>query len=342
MAGIKYDKNAIRNWVIYKITSPSGRIYIGKTSNYKSRILHYKNITCKCQAILYKSLKKYGYNNHIIEIIDEFCSNNGYANGKEIFWIRSYMSNYSKWPEMRGLNLTDGGEGTVGRKATKEQILKQKERLKISPNKGHNKPHTEETKKKMKEAQQRRINRKDYVSPRKGIKVTDENKKKLSILNTGKKGHWLGKKFSEAHCRNMSLARKGKPNLSARGKIKTPEEKEKLSKALKGKPAWNKGIRSSEATKKKLSEYFTGRPNYKKRKKLLVYDKNLFFIKEVSGVGVASKEFNVGESTILRFLSGETISPRKYIFKYKDESKYKLYSFNRSVFNRVDLKEKIA
>jgi len=70
--------------------------------------------------------------------------------------------------------------------------------------------------------------------------------------------------------------------------------------------------------------------------------KNLFFIKEVSGIGVASKEFNVGESTILRFLSGEIISPRKYIFKYKDESKYKLYSFNRSVFNRVDLKEKIA
>ena len=45
----------------------------------------------------------------------------GYANGKEIFWIRSYMSNYSKWPEMRGLNLTDGGKERLVEKLPKNK-----------------------------------------------------------------------------------------------------------------------------------------------------------------------------------------------------------------------------
>jgi predicted GIY-YIG superfamily endonuclease len=36
---------------IYKITSPSGRIYIGKTTNLKERLKHYKYLKCKTQPI---------------------------------------------------------------------------------------------------------------------------------------------------------------------------------------------------------------------------------------------------------------------------------------------------
>ena len=32
-----------KKWVIYKITSPSNRIYIGITSNLKKRLSYYKN-----------------------------------------------------------------------------------------------------------------------------------------------------------------------------------------------------------------------------------------------------------------------------------------------------------
>lgn len=58
---------------IYKITSPSGRIYIGQTHNYRKRINHYRRLLCKKQYMLYNSFKKYGFENHVFEILKE-CS----------------------------------------------------------------------------------------------------------------------------------------------------------------------------------------------------------------------------------------------------------------------------
>lgn len=56
---------------IYKITSPSGKIYIGQTVNFKRRMQKYKSLLCKKQSKLYSSLLKYGFENHKIEIIFE-------------------------------------------------------------------------------------------------------------------------------------------------------------------------------------------------------------------------------------------------------------------------------
>lgn len=55
---------------IYKITSPSGRIYIGQTSNYHKRLISYKGLHCKKQRRLYNSFLKYGYVNHTFEFIE--------------------------------------------------------------------------------------------------------------------------------------------------------------------------------------------------------------------------------------------------------------------------------
>jgi group I intron endonuclease len=54
---------------IYMITSPTGRIYVGSTIDVEKRHQDYKYLDCKTQSKLYNSLKKYGYENHIIEII---------------------------------------------------------------------------------------------------------------------------------------------------------------------------------------------------------------------------------------------------------------------------------
>ena len=56
---------------IYKITSPSGRVYIGESKNIHSRWKSYKNLSCKGQRKLLNSLKKYGVKNHIFEVIEE-------------------------------------------------------------------------------------------------------------------------------------------------------------------------------------------------------------------------------------------------------------------------------
>ena len=58
--------------VIYKIESPSGKVYIGQTWNYKKRMSGYKNISCKRQPKLYNSLLKHGVDNHSFTIIHEF------------------------------------------------------------------------------------------------------------------------------------------------------------------------------------------------------------------------------------------------------------------------------
>lgn len=55
---------------VYKITSPSGRIYVGSTNNLNKRMNFYKNLNCKSQPKLYNSLNKYGFENHIIEVLE--------------------------------------------------------------------------------------------------------------------------------------------------------------------------------------------------------------------------------------------------------------------------------
>lgn len=58
---------------IYKITNPKGRIYIGQSINILKRFKMYYNLKCEKQSRLYKSLNKYGVENHTFEIIEE-CS----------------------------------------------------------------------------------------------------------------------------------------------------------------------------------------------------------------------------------------------------------------------------
>lgn len=57
---------------IYKITSPSGKIYIGQSTNIYVRFSNYKSVSpIKAQRKLYNSFLKHGVENHIFEIIYE-------------------------------------------------------------------------------------------------------------------------------------------------------------------------------------------------------------------------------------------------------------------------------
>lgn len=161
----------IRKWFIYKIVSPTGKIYIGKTCRIKERKAHYR-CASNClsqQRVVINSLRKYGFDNHLFEIIDEFYSGNDYASGKEMFWIRSFMSNRSKWPNEEGMNLTDGGEGVFGAKFHNRQ----------SNFKG--KTWSDEHKKRIGLS-------KIGNTYTKGIKLSEETRKKISISSCTLKG----------------------------------------------------------------------------------------------------------------------------------------------------------
>lgn len=73
---------------IYKITSPSGRIYIGQSVNVQKRIKQYKRKECKGQRKLNNSFNKYGIDTHVFEII-EICEIEE-LNKRERYWQDFY------------------------------------------------------------------------------------------------------------------------------------------------------------------------------------------------------------------------------------------------------------
>lgn len=73
---------------IYKLTSPSGKIYIGQSKDIKERYLTYQYGKCKGQPRLKHSLNKYGLKNHKFEIV-EICAYSD-LNIKERYWQDYY------------------------------------------------------------------------------------------------------------------------------------------------------------------------------------------------------------------------------------------------------------
>ena len=56
---------------IYKLISPSDKCYIGQTVNFNRRLSDYKNFHhCEKQKKLFNAIKKYGFENFRIEVIE--------------------------------------------------------------------------------------------------------------------------------------------------------------------------------------------------------------------------------------------------------------------------------
>jgi group I intron endonuclease len=154
---------------IYKITNPSGKIYIGKTIRLSDRISYYKNNNKGGQKILDNSIEKYGWENHIFEVIDSAPVDQ--LNTLEIEYIQKYNSFH--YENKNGMNLTKGGEGTLGRIPSKEQRQKLSDSLK-------------------------------------GKKHSKETKQLMSLLKKGKPSNSTGKPCSEIRKQKISKANKGK------------------------------------------------------------------------------------------------------------------------------------
>lgn len=95
--------------VIYKITSPSNKSYIGQTVRLKQRLSCYEHLRCKNQSAIYNAILKYGWENMKVEILWEKESKERLVeelNELEIKYIAEFNT---KVPN--GYNLTAGGEG---------------------------------------------------------------------------------------------------------------------------------------------------------------------------------------------------------------------------------------
>ncbi|MBQ4403398.1 MAG: GIY-YIG nuclease family protein [Selenomonadaceae bacterium] len=103
------------NGVIYFLLNTiSGKIYVGQTTNLRSRITAHK---CGDQYVD-RAIKKYGWENFRCYVIKN-CASKAAMDTWEKFFI--ILLN-TKRPN--GYNLTDGGEGIVGLKRTPEHTAK--------------------------------------------------------------------------------------------------------------------------------------------------------------------------------------------------------------------------
>lgn len=165
---------------IYKITSPSNKVYIGQSIDIHNRRLKYKRLTVKGQIRIYRSLLKYGFDAHNFDIIEE-CSIEQ-LNEREIYYKQLELNKVQgDWNQVLFCDLYDKNKGGYKSEETKRKISE--------ANKGRSKP-------------------KNFM----GV----EHKQKLSKANKGKpKPNGFGTNHS----------------LKMRGKILTEESKNKIGKA---------------------------------------------------------------------------------------------------------------
>lgn len=144
---------------IYKINSPSGRIYIGQSIDISRRFRYYKNLKCKEQPKLYNSFIKYGVDAHKFEIID-LCLQKYLNNMERYYQNKFYCVN-------AGLNMM------------------------YVKNEHFSGNHSEETKKKLsehfkgKKPSERAINR--LIQYNKTRVLSQESRDKMSKANKGRK-----------------------------------------------------------------------------------------------------------------------------------------------------------
>ena len=165
-------------YTIYKsVNTKTGKVYIGFDSNWPNRVRVHKSASKKEDYKFYRAIRKYGWDNFEWSVIYQSKDKQHTLQEMETYFINEYNS-------MKiGYNSTLGGDGTLGRKRTKEERLKQS----IST-KGISKPQTPEHSKKIGDA----------LRGKKKGPHSEYTKQKISQANKG-----IPKPFTEEHKKNL-------------------------------------------------------------------------------------------------------------------------------------------
>lgn len=106
---------------VYKITSPTGKIYVGSTNNIKRRLGEYSKLKIPSQYKLLASLKKYGFNAHSIEILWEGDVIERFNKEAE------YGVKFSVLDRIKGMNLKLPKKGEVFISYSEETLLRMRQ-----------------------------------------------------------------------------------------------------------------------------------------------------------------------------------------------------------------------
>lgn len=191
---------------IYKIVNKiNNKVYIGQTVNKDLRWKqHIRNDGKNPNLLIGKAFNKYGIENFEYIIIEE-CENCNMSE-REKYWIKHYDSYNS------GYNMTIGGEALFGENNPfygKTHTIETKEKLSLlasqrigNKNPFYGKHHSEETLELMRKVH-------------KGVKPSEETKKKMSEAQKGEKNHFYGKHHSKETKKKLSETRRDKTPLIA-------------------------------------------------------------------------------------------------------------------------------
>jgi group I intron endonuclease len=137
------------NGTVYKIVSPSGKVYVGSSKDIKRRLYQYSIYNCGNQTKLFSSLTKYGYEAHKVSFLWHGKLSEMYKMEREygIFYnvLNRHLGLNLKLPDDCGQPFLVSDE--VGRKISEAKRGKCAGRK----NSFYNKKHTEETKTKIRE-----------------------------------------------------------------------------------------------------------------------------------------------------------------------------------------------
>lgn len=177
--------------IIYKYTSPSGKVYIGQTTRERDRRAEFLRLNQPYGGDkINNARKKYLPENFTYEVIESYRFQNedeaiNTLDDREIFWIAYYDS------FRNGYNSTLGGGNGLGREVTEATRLKISEKLKGST-------LSEQTKQKISESNKGKHSKSPTLEARKKM---SESHKGLTVWNTGKK-------FNEAQMTSYLEGRK--------------------------------------------------------------------------------------------------------------------------------------
>ena len=208
---------------IYKITSPTGKVYIGQAKNLNNRLKDYirMGVRVQSQTRLYKSLLKYGFEAHQFDVI-EYCSVED-LNCSERFWqdefdvigenglnciLQECGEKRRKLSDETRMKLSEAGKNRIGELNPMYGILGED-----NPNFG-SKRTKEQCNNISSSLVGKRVGENNNMF---GKSHSEEAKKKIGDANRGKK-----RPFSEQtleKLRRIGKERRGKPNYSNRKTI---------------------------------------------------------------------------------------------------------------------------
>lgn len=283
----------IKNGIIYMITSPSNKIYIGSTINFKRRITHYKSTLGKSQIKLYNSFNKHGFNNHKFEIIWE-------GPIEEMLKYETLIGFGFNVLEPENLNCK------LPKLGDKYNFVSDETRKKMSSWQIGRKM-SNESKQKMSISNKKRPPMSDITKRKIGEAVknrSEELKFQISLKNKGKKRN---KEF----CENLSKRFLGhKVSSETRLKLSIANKGKKLSEETKLKMSKNSNrLKMSESNKQKLIKVNS--------KIVLQYDLDGNFIKEWCSVMEASRQLKLNNKNISSVCTGKRKKTGEYKWKYK-------------------------